>query len=78
MAMEVENFPLLCHSSPNHSPPSVYEMARISYSPPSTTLAVREEPRGFEVMLRSGHVVRLAESFDADALRRLIDVTNDP
>ena len=41
---------------------------------PGSTLAVRDSARGFEVMLRSGHVVRMPESFDVEAFRRLVDV----
>lgn len=41
---------------------------------PGAPLALRDLPRGFEVMLCSGHVVRLSESFDAEGLRRLIAV----
>ena len=41
---------------------------------PPTALDLRDTPRGFEVALRCGHVVRLSERFDADALRRLVDV----
>ena len=41
---------------------------------PRSGLAVRDTPRGFEVMLRSGHVVRLPEAFDAEAFRRLVSV----
>jgi transposase-like protein len=40
---------------------------------PSASLALGA-PRGFEVMLGSGRVVRVPESFDAEALRRLIAV----
>jgi len=41
---------------------------------PSTALDLRDASRGFEVALRCGHLVRLAERFDADALRRLVAV----
>ena len=41
---------------------------------PRSALTVRGASGGFEVMLRSGHVVRLAESFDAEGFRRLIAV----
>jgi hypothetical protein len=37
-------------------------------------LTIRGASGGFEVMLRSGHLVRLAESFDAEGFRRLIAV----
>jgi Transposase len=42
--------------------------------PSTRALDVRDAPRGFEVALRSGHVVRLSERFDADAFGRLVDV----
>jgi transposase-like protein len=39
---------------------------------------VRDVAQGFEVALRCGHVVRLSETFDANALRRLLDVLEGP
>jgi hypothetical protein len=41
---------------------------------PRRGVELRDPPRGFEVALRSGHVVRLAEQFDVEALRRLVTV----
>jgi hypothetical protein len=37
----------------------------------------RRESESIELVLRSGHVVRLSAHFDATALRRLLDVLDE-
>jgi transposase-like protein len=44
---------------------------------PTTPVDVGATLRGFEVALRSGHVVRLSEQFDAEAFRRLVAVLEE-
>jgi transposase-like protein len=45
---------------------------------PPTAIELGHTHHVFEVALRSGHVVRLSERFDEEALRRLVDVLDRP